>query len=330
MLNTILLVRHGESAANVDKSVLRSVPDYKIPLTPRGIEQARRTGQVLGRQLLLGEDPGSPDPALIYCSPYVRGQQTLEHLLAAAVPDPAGRDSLRAYCDPRLRELDHGYADVAEQERLRAHVGWFWYRFTGGESPADTYDRISNFIESMMRQAERRQTRRALVVTHGLTLRCFVMRFLHLSPEQFDQMANPGNCDVVALAQLDQRPAPVWDKPAFRTGRWGVWGIRLREPARDAETPEPEPAYRHPMQPLYLDVHGVVRFRPNKIVRALLEQGRFDMNEVARMSPDPVDHMQLAQIIGYSVSGFGDLSYADPAVVAQADRLAAALLEKKR
>lgn len=231
MLSTILLVRHGESESNADKSVLKHVPDYKVGLTPRGTEQARSVGRVVGAGFLLGE--GGRDPALVYCSPYLRGVQTLEAFLQSAVPDPAARASLRTYHDPRLRELDHGYADVAEQEALRAHHGWFYYRFSGGESPADTYDRVSGFIETLMRQAERKSTRRALVVSHGLTLRCLVMRFLHLTPDQFDSMSNPANCDVVALARLEDRPEALWGKPTFRTGRWGVWGIRLREPSRD-------------------------------------------------------------------------------------------------
>ena len=66
--------------------------------------------------------------------------------------------------------------------------------------------------------------RRALVVTHGLTIRCFVMRFLHLAVEQFDSMANPGNCDVVTLG-----PKGEIEQPLFTSGQWAVGGLRLRE-----------------------------------------------------------------------------------------------------
>lgn len=62
---------------------------------------------------------------------------------------------------------------------------------------------------------------------------------------------------------------------------------------------------KHPMQPLDL-VDGVIRFRENKIVRFLAE-GR--LNEIAEMDFSPEDRMQLAQLIGYSLSGYGDLSY---------------------
>ncbi|KAG0449485.1 hypothetical protein HPP92_027332 [Vanilla planifolia] len=38
----IILVRHGESMGNLDTAAYTTTPDYKIPLTPLGFEQARR------------------------------------------------------------------------------------------------------------------------------------------------------------------------------------------------------------------------------------------------------------------------------------------------
>lgn len=94
---------------------------------------------------------------------------------------------------------------------------------------------------------------------------------------------------------------------------------------------------KHPMQPIYLDKHGTARFHPNKIIQWLFETGKLDLNLIATMpmkfSRD--DQMQIAQLLGYSVSGFGGLSYASREVVAAADlevekllpRLEAARLE---
>lgn len=81
----------------------------------------------------------------------------------------------------------------------------------------------------------------------------------------------------------------------------------------------------HPMQPIILDEEGVVRFKSNKIVEFLLDAGPFDLNQLALMPFDADDRMQLAQLIGYSVSGFGDLSYANDAAVEAADAAAALL-----
>lgn len=69
-----------------------------------------------------------------------------------------------------------------------------------------------------------------------------------------------------------------------------------------------------PIQPLYTDEHGVVRFKKNAIVRQLLDfasERGMSLNEIARMPFSREDRVQFAQLIGYSLSGFGTLSYVD-------------------
>lgn len=76
----------------------------------------------------------------------------------------------------------------------------------------------------------------------------------------------------------------------------------------------------HPMQEIIFDDRGVARFRENEIVSFLLEHGNHDMNRIASLRVSQADRMQFAQLIGYSVGGFGDLSYADQKVVQKADK----------
>ena len=66
----------------------------------------------------------------------------------------------------------------------------------------------------------------------------------------------------------------------------------------------------HPMQPIEKK-DGVIRFKENAIVRFLLDAGPNDLNSIALMSFSVDDHRQLAQLIGYSVSGYGDLNYCE-------------------
>lgn len=66
---------------------------------------------------------------------------------------------------------------------------------------------------------------------------------------------------------------------------------------------------RHPIQPLSIDPVGVVRFKKNAIVAFLLEAGPFNMNTLAEMDFSREDREQFAQLIGYSLSGFGELPY---------------------
>lgn len=208
------LVRHGESEANTGRLATYEVGDHAIPLSERGWEQAREVGRTLGRDFV--------DGALAYSSPYRRTRETLQGIYEGSGVPPAERQS-GLYEDPRLREVEHGYEPVEPQEDLRRTHGWFYYRFRGGESPADCYDRTSSFLESLMRQVERKRAERVLIVTHGLTIRCFVMRFLHLSVEDFDSLANPANGAIITLGEKSMLPGYE-----FSSGRWGVTGLTMR------------------------------------------------------------------------------------------------------
>ena len=74
------------------------------------------------------------------------------------------------------------------------------------------------------------------------------------------------------------------------------------------------------MQPI-VNMEGVLRFKDNKLVRYLLDRGGVDLNHLAKISYlfTQDDWEQFYQLIGYSVSGYGDLSNVSPESVAQAD-----------
>lgn len=65
---------------------------------------------------------------------------------------------------------------------------------------------------------------------------------------------------------------------------------------------------RHPVQPLVM-LDGVKRFKENAIVRHLLDSGSLDLNRLACLPFSQEDREQFAQLIGYSLAGFGELSY---------------------
>ncbi len=206
----IKLVRHGQSKANTEEIDPQFIGDFRTPLTALGEEQAREVGRQLGSEFF--------ERSLVYVSPYERAQQTLREIMSVA----AGSQPLAVYEDPRLREVDHGYSDVKDQAPLRERHGWFYYRYKDGESPADCYDRVSGFMESLMREVERKEAERVLLVTHGLALRCFVMRFLHLTVSEFERTENPGNADIVTIA----RRAAFVDTPSLEKGNWAVSGLK--------------------------------------------------------------------------------------------------------
>jgi broad specificity phosphatase PhoE len=212
----IVLVRHGESEGNVDETVYERVPDHRLRLTEVGLEQARQTGEVLRAMLVSGSVEA-------YVSPYLRTRQTL-----AALGLPVAERDVRV--EPRLREQDWANfqdpADIAEQKALRDRYGHFSYRFSHGESGADVYDRVSTFLESMFRNFETPAApRNVVIVTHGLTMRLFCMRWFHWSVEYFESLENPANGQPVVLRRrpdfryrLD-RPFAQWDTSVAPTER---------------------------------------------------------------------------------------------------------------
>jgi hypothetical protein len=76
-----------------------------------------------------------------------------------------------------------------------------------------------------------------------------------------------------------------------------------------------------PMQPLCRDDDGVVRFRANPLVRALYDAARragLGLNELAALPFDDDDRAQLAQLLGYSLAGWCELSYVSDDAVCRA------------
>ncbi len=78
----------------------------------------------------------------------------------------------------------------------------------------------------------------------------------------------------------------------------------------------------HPTQPFVLSEQGTIRFKRNDIIDRLFERGIIDLNQIATWRDIKDEHhRQFAQLLGYSVSGYGDLSFvsSDPDALAVID-----------
>ena len=66
---------------------------------------------------------------------------------------------------------------------------------------------------------------------------------------------------------------------------------------------------KNPIQPLENDASGVLRFKSNRIVEHLLDtHPTCDMNKLATLEFSDDDRQQFAQLIGYSLDGYGSLA----------------------
>lgn len=196
----IILVRHGESLGNVEEAAYCRIPDWKIPLTEKGKLQARQVGVDI-------KDIINDEPVAVYCSPYLRTKQTLNEMMKALDDNPI----VIAREEPRLTEQQFGNFQHAQNMNMykndRSRFGRFYYRFPQGEAGLDVFNRVTLFIGTLFREWERESSSQKLadtniiIVTHGLTLRLFLMRWFHYSVTEFEKSDNPKNGAIVVLSR---------------------------------------------------------------------------------------------------------------------------------
>jgi broad specificity phosphatase PhoE len=198
--NRIFIIRHGESEGNVDKTIYLKKPDYALNLTTTGIAQAQGAGVVL-KNIIGNESLG------VYYSPFFRTIQTLNNISKTLNSDGINR-IISTREEPRIREqewhgrvplhYDENYSDALETERDQH--GTFFYRFDGGESCADVYDRVSDFMNTLHRDFEKEEcAKNILLVTHGMSMRVFMMRWFHKTVSEFETWSNPHNCEIFTM-----------------------------------------------------------------------------------------------------------------------------------
>lgn len=202
----IILVRHGQSEGNVDEGAYTRVADPKICLTEKGKREAEKCGEMI-REMI--EKDGADDwKVYFYVSPYRRTNETLRGLGKAF--ERSRIAGVRE--EPRLREQDFGNFQDQEQMKIQKEVrvryGRFFYRFPNGESAADVYDRITGFRETLRTDidigrfqppGEQSPNMNLVIVSHGLTLRVFLMRWYKWTVEQFERLNNLPNANMMVM-----------------------------------------------------------------------------------------------------------------------------------
>lgn len=194
----IIFIRHGESLRNVvrgdhfalqskaDQDRLGDLYDHDIPLTDRGVWQARESAErIISRYGL---------PNYVYHSDYVRARHTarllLEHLSQAT------RDQIKVRHNLRLRERDPGYTWHMTEDEINRYFPWYqdYYRRigklfarpVGGESIMDVHDgRLHTFLNTVIRD---RAGQIVWVVCHGHVKRAARILMERLTHEQAEAM----------------------------------------------------------------------------------------------------------------------------------------------
>ena len=226
----LLLIRHAESAYNRLKKTKETDPEYlrfrtlfeadpslpelcelaqnlrtrfalafndrETPITPAGEAQAAATGREMRKAGVIAPD-------IIFVSPYLRTQQTLQ-LMQEEWPEL--RKAV-VYREERIREKDHGlsllYNDWRiyhvmhpEQRELQKLLGDYDYRFLNGENVPDVRQRNLSWMTTITREFA---GKRVMAITHHLTILATRANFERMGPADFlhlDKHDKPVNCGV--------------------------------------------------------------------------------------------------------------------------------------
>ncbi|GAA2528945.1 histidine phosphatase family protein [Rarobacter incanus] len=244
MPNDLVLVRHGQSEANIVQSAskrgddsfyenseqLVTLPDRSWRLTPQGVAQAQQIGR-----WLVGEFGDGFDRYIV--SPYVRTRETAGNLRLSGAWE----------LNRSVRERDWGVIGTMAwsqfiEERPRSYAlreaDPLYWAPEGGESIADVAEnRVRNLLSTLHRESS---GDKVIVVSHGEFIWATRLVLQRWSDERFvrhdkDPAYKIHNCHVFHYTRLD----PVTGEQANRL-RWvrsaypvqeadGTWGTHVSE-----------------------------------------------------------------------------------------------------
>lgn len=176
-IGKILLVRHGESEANVRKIFAGQKDDS--PLTEKGRQQAKIVGDLLiSRGILIDR---------IISSPLIRAEET-----AKIIVQTMGNNLLKVEFDERILEYDMGtltgtpFKSVTSQEMVSAK---------GAEDPEKFGRRVDEFFEELLTI----DNKNILVVGHGGIAKMMETRKRGLLAASFFDIPLVANAEIMEI-----------------------------------------------------------------------------------------------------------------------------------
>lgn len=185
---------------NTKENFELKLPDNKVYLTDKGKDQAHRAGKFL-KQYIEDNDINL-DNATLWVSPFERTRETAKIINEYIGLDDVKEDFLLVeqmyglFSDNPIEECKKKYPSEFEfYDRLYHNDGKFFAKLPQGESPFDVALRMRLFINSMFRDVnEGKDT--FFIVTHGTSMRAFLLAYMHYSPEWFNNEPVMENCSI--------------------------------------------------------------------------------------------------------------------------------------
>ena len=182
----LTLIRHGQSIANVNRSIYNEMVDWEIPLTELGISQSN--GVVLDIQ--------NPSKTLMLTSNYKRAIDTgsiihnSNNLEITLRQDPLIHEILLCTSDESLLDIRDNY-DNMYKNRLR-----YFKRPNQGESYLDCYMRARLFLNSILSGFYGKDLEEIIIVSHGCFIQMLLANIDNLSIEEVLEKEIE-NCEII-------------------------------------------------------------------------------------------------------------------------------------
>lgn len=215
----IFLIRHGESMQNTKENFKIKLPDHKVYLTEKGRVEASKAGEFLKQYCI--ENSINLDNSVLWISPYERTRETAKiinsYLNISKQKEDVALIEQRygLFSDKEISEIKEKYPiEFKFYDNYYQNDGKFYAKLPQGESPYDVALRTRQFIETIYRDKEDV----LFIVSHGITIRTFVMNFMHYSPEWYNRELNPSNCSI-RLIDTDNNPTTeeyIYNRPKVK------------------------------------------------------------------------------------------------------------------
>jgi broad specificity phosphatase PhoE len=212
----LVLWRHGRTAWNVEG---RAQGSTDVPLDEVGREQARDAAARLA----------SLRPSLLWSSTLSRATATAAELAALT--------GLHVHADARLQEINTGERQGLTLDELRERFPDVWRAFMagdelprarGGETEAEVADRMSATMHEATERLGAGEV--GVLVSHGVSIRVGLCRFLGLPHGHWHTLAGVSNCAWVVVEEwrrgwrlvdynAGSLPEPVLSDDALSAGR---------------------------------------------------------------------------------------------------------------
>ncbi len=178
---TLILLRHGQSQWNLEN---RFTGWVDVDLAPKGVEEARRAGELL-RDLPID---------LVFTSVLTRAIRTADIAL-----ETAGKNGLPMEKNQALNERHYGDLQGMNKDEMRKQFGneqvHIWRRSydtppPNGESLKDTLERVLPYYEANI-APQLRAGKNVLIAAHGNSLRALIKHLEHISSDEITQLNIP-------------------------------------------------------------------------------------------------------------------------------------------